>query len=193
MARPVSRRGEGRERVLSAALDLFASHGVSGTSLQMIAEALGVTKASVYFQFRAKEDIVVAVLAPAMDEMAALVDAVEAHPARDDRLAAVVTGLVDLVVHHRRLVAILRGDPAMTQLLTTHEDLRTHIERLERLLLGPDPSPTTRVTMAMIGGGLMMAGADPELADLDGATLRVELLACAQALVAALPRDRTPG
>ena len=33
-----------RTRVLDAALDLFADHGVSGTSLQMIADAVGITK-----------------------------------------------------------------------------------------------------------------------------------------------------
>ncbi|WP_156763496.1 TetR/AcrR family transcriptional regulator, partial [Mycobacterium scrofulaceum] len=50
-----------RTRVLDAALDLFATHGVSGTSLQMIADAVGVTKAAVYHQFRTKEQIVIAV------------------------------------------------------------------------------------------------------------------------------------
>ncbi|WP_156765397.1 TetR/AcrR family transcriptional regulator, partial [Mycobacterium sp. 1245852.3] len=47
-----------RTRVLDAALDLIANHGVSGTSLQMIADAVGITKAAVYHQFRTKEQIV---------------------------------------------------------------------------------------------------------------------------------------
>ena len=50
-----------QNRILAAALDLFATHGVSGTSLQMIADALGVTKAAVYHKFKAKDDIVLAV------------------------------------------------------------------------------------------------------------------------------------
>jgi hypothetical protein len=37
-------------RVIEAALALFAEHGISGTSLQMIADAIGVTKAAVYHQ-----------------------------------------------------------------------------------------------------------------------------------------------
>jgi AcrR family transcriptional regulator len=183
MARPVSRRGEGRERVLAAALELFATHGVSGTSLQMIAEALGVTKASVYFQFRAKEDIVIAVLAPVVEEMAALVEKAENQPDERARLDSAVAGVVDLVVHHRQLVAIFRGDPAMKALLASHQDMRALMERLGRLLHGPEPSPTIRVTMAMIGGGLMLTGADPQLADLDDDTLRAELLRCARALL----------
>ena len=47
-------------RIVAAALDLFAEHGVNGSSLQMIADAIGVTKAAVYHQFPTKEAIVVA-------------------------------------------------------------------------------------------------------------------------------------
>ncbi|HSZ37995.1 MAG TPA: helix-turn-helix domain-containing protein, partial [Acidimicrobiales bacterium] len=47
-------------RTAGVALDLFGEHSVSGTSLQMIADVLGVTKAAVYHQFRTKEAIVVA-------------------------------------------------------------------------------------------------------------------------------------
>src|SRR5262245_61648465 len=47
-------------RIIDAALELFTRHGVGGTSLQMIADALGVTKAAVYHQFKTKEEIVVA-------------------------------------------------------------------------------------------------------------------------------------
>jgi AcrR family transcriptional regulator len=37
-------------RIIAAALELFARNGVGGTSLQMIADAIGVTKAAVYHQ-----------------------------------------------------------------------------------------------------------------------------------------------
>jgi AcrR family transcriptional regulator len=66
--------------VLDAALELFAEHGVSGTSLQMIADHMGVTKAAVYYQFQAKEQIVLAVLEPALTQMATVVAAGEAAP-----------------------------------------------------------------------------------------------------------------
>jgi AcrR family transcriptional regulator len=190
MARPVSRRGEGRERVLAAALDLFTAHGVSGTSLHMIADAIGVTKASVYFQFRTKEDIVVAVLAPALAQMATVVEAAEALPGTADRRDATVAGLVDLVVDHRRLVGVLRADAAVGHLLETHDRWPELIDRLSALLLGPAPTPADRVAVSMLGAGLMMSGADPLLADLDDGTLRTHLLRCARAL---LPGARGAG
>ena len=48
-------------RIIEAALVLFAEHGISGTSLQMIADAIGVTKAAVYHQYNTKDEIVLAV------------------------------------------------------------------------------------------------------------------------------------
>lgn len=40
-------------------MDLFAEDGVSGPSLQMIADAVGITKAAFYHQFRTKDHIVI--------------------------------------------------------------------------------------------------------------------------------------
>ena len=83
MARPQAPRGHGRRRVIEAAVELFAEHGVTGTSLQMIADHLGVTKAAVYYQFHAKEDIVLAVLEEALVDMTAFVTAAEAEATPD--------------------------------------------------------------------------------------------------------------
>jgi AcrR family transcriptional regulator len=48
-------------RIIDAALVLFAEHGISGTSLQMIADAIGVTKAAVYHVYNTKDEIILAV------------------------------------------------------------------------------------------------------------------------------------
>ena len=87
MSKLASPRGAVRERVLQAALELFAEHGVSGTSLQMIADRVGVAKASVYYQFHTKEDIVLTLISPVFDDIARLVkiaDAVSFVEARRD-------------------------------------------------------------------------------------------------------------
>jgi hypothetical protein len=56
--------------------------------------------------------------------------------------------------------------------------------RLGHLLTGPDPTPAERVAVAMVGGGLMLIGTEPRLADLGEDRLRAELLRCARALLA---------
>lgn len=68
-----------RARVIDAALALFADHGVNGTSLQMIADHLGVSKASVYYQFHSKDDIVLAVIRPVFADLDQLATAIEAE------------------------------------------------------------------------------------------------------------------
>src|SRR5262245_18465509 len=48
-------------RIIDAALVLFAEHGIGGTSLQMVADATGVTKDAVYHQYNTNDEIVLAV------------------------------------------------------------------------------------------------------------------------------------
>jgi AcrR family transcriptional regulator len=175
--------GAARERLLDVALELFALHGVSGTSLQMIADELGVTKAAVYFQFQTKEDIVLAVISPVLEDLARVAQAAESRRGPGARRDAVLTGLVDLIVAHRRIAAILRSDPAVGQVIRGHPEMQSLTERIGLLLLGPDPSPQTRVAAAMVGGGLMMLGVDPMLADLDEDLLREEFLHLARRIM----------
>ena len=69
-------------RVVDAALALFAEHGVSGTSLQMIADAIGVTKAAVYHQYNTKDEIVLAVAQVVLARLDAAVTSAEAFSIR---------------------------------------------------------------------------------------------------------------
>src|SRR6478735_8639190 len=170
MARPVGRRGETRERVLAAALELFSEHGVGGTSLQMIADRLGLTKAAVYYQFPAKDDIVLAVLQPLFDQLGEVVDAAEAEPDPERRTETLLGGLVDVVLDHRPVMAALQGDPGVSEVMSAHPQV-SQVERLGLLLTGPDPDLSVRVSAGMLAG-LPLVGADPLLQDVDRADMR---------------------
>ena len=187
MAAPAGRRGEARARVVRAALTLFAERGVTGTSLQMIADELGVTKAAVYHQFQTKEDIVLAVFRPVFDDLAALVAAAEAEPAPRERTDAALRGLIGLVLDHRRLAPVFHGDPAIIRLVRGSAELQGVAERLEVLLTGPDPTPAARVAVSMVAGGLMQSGVDALLSDLPDEVLRRELLASSRRLLGLAP------
>ena len=169
--------GTARGRLLAVALDLFMRHGVSGTSLQMIADELGVTKAAVYHQFHSKEDIVGAVIAPALAELAAVADAAEARRRRTDQVRVALDGVVDLVVRHRGLFAMIMTDPQVGRLVRSRPPLRGLEQRIEAILTGPDPDAGTLVDSAMVSGALLVAGMDPRLAGLDDETLRRQLSA----------------
>ncbi|MEU4237348.1 TetR/AcrR family transcriptional regulator [Actinoplanes sp. NPDC026619] len=173
---------EARERLLVAALDLFATYGVSGTSLQMIADRLGVTKAAVYHQFPSKDDIVLAVLSPALDRFGPIADHAESQRGNPARREAVLAGVVDLIVEFRRVSSTLSFDPVVIRLLRSHPSLR-NLQRIRRLLGGTAPDPGSRVRMAVISAGLMMAGADPAVAGLDDEDFRDHLLAAARRIL----------
>ncbi len=161
--------------MLAAALELFAEHGVSGTSLQMIADRIGVTKAAVYHQYKSKEDIVLAV---AEREMAPLEDALERAEAQPSRLRArnaLLIDVIDMAVTRRRWVHALQNDPVMVRLLAQHEPLIGLMERMYGLLLG-DGRAKTRVRVAMMGATIGAAVVHPLVADIDDETLRKELI-----------------
>jgi AcrR family transcriptional regulator len=167
-------------RVVTAAAALFAEHGVGGTSLQMIADAIGVTKAAVYHQFKTKDEIVIAV---AVAEMARLEEAISAAEAEDDpgrARDALVARIVDLAIERRRMESTLTGDPVLIRFFAGHEPFRQAMNRLYRLLMGDGAGPDARVPAAMLTAAIGGAVMHPLVADLDDDALRTHLLRLAR-------------
>ena len=162
---PVRRRtprGQGRAKLVGAAGQLFAEQGVSGTSLQSIADRLGVTKAAVYHQFASKDEIVLAVAEPVIERLRLIADAAEELPEAQARVLT-IAGLVDLALDQQGTAAVLRRDPTMAQILDAHRPYLQQIRRIDALLLGASPSSQRRIALAFAGGGIMAVGALPGL------------------------------
>lgn len=165
-----------QNRILQAALDLFAEHGVSGTSLQMIADAVGVTKAAVYHKFKTKDEIVIAV---AEMELATLEDALEAAEAETDSVGArkvLLTDVVGMAVERRRWVRALQNDPVMVRLLGEHEPFRKLITRLYAILLDEPDDTEARISAALFSGAIAGTVINPLVDDIDDETLRSVLI-----------------
>jgi AcrR family transcriptional regulator len=81
-SRPASRRGRQErgvrteEAILQATLRLLAARGVHGTSLDLLAEAVGVAKSSILWHFGSKEELLLRVAERVFEE-------VSRGPARD--------------------------------------------------------------------------------------------------------------
>lgn len=183
MARP---SGFARARVIDAALELFVAHGVHGTSLQMIADRLGVGKAAVYYQFKSKDEIVVAVVQPILDDTEHLARIAELLPDAETRRDVAVRGLVEMVIRHRRVASMFYGDPVVHHIVEAHDEYRAVIDRFAAVLLGANPEVTIRVAISMVSAGVYACATDPRLADVDDATLRQILLDCASACLSGL-------
>lgn len=64
-----SEREEKREAVLHAAAQAFSRNGYYRTSLDQIAERLGITKPTLYYYAKNKEDLIAAVMERALEQM----------------------------------------------------------------------------------------------------------------------------
>lgn len=163
-------------RVIEAALELFAEHGISGTSLQMIADAIGVTKAAVYHQYNTKDEIVLAVAEVVLAGLEAAVTAAEAERSRTRGREVMVAEMTELAVERRRMASILQRDPVMLRFLEEHEPFRRVMERVNRVLMGTSSDPSARVRAAMLASAIAGAVIHPLVRDLDDESLRSALL-----------------
>jgi len=161
MNRAAAKAPDSRQRFIDVALQLFARHSFAGTSLQMIADELGVTKSAVHHHFRSREELLMAVVEPMMGQLRTTVDAAEALRGTHARAERLLTGFIDLVVHNRSLTSLLAGDPGAIAMLTTHPELRGLAERQIKLFAAVEPGPGGLVKASVISRGLAgTAGSD---------------------------------
>lgn len=176
-----------RERTLGVALELFGRHGVGATSFQMIADELGVTKAAVYHQFKAKEDLAIAVTER---ELLLLEDAVEAAEAQPDNMMArevLLDRVIDLAVESRGLMGLLQFDPVIVRLVATHQPFLDFITRLFGVLIGEEEGGSP-IPAVMLAGAISVAVTHPIVAEVDDATLRSQMRKTARRILAS-PAD----
>jgi AcrR family transcriptional regulator len=168
-------RSAAQTRVLDAALQLIAVHSVGGTSLQMIADAIGVTKAAVYHQFKTKEQIVIALTERELGSLEEALEAAEAHNHRTQAREVLLARVIDLAVERRGAASTLQFDPVIVRLLAEHEPFQQFIQRLYGVLVD-DAAEDARVSAAMLSGAIAVGVLHPLVADIDDDTLRAQLL-----------------
>jgi AcrR family transcriptional regulator len=182
-------RSEAQLRTLDAALELFADHGVSATSYQMIADAVGVTKGAIYHQFKTKDELVIAVAELELSRLEDALEAAESLDCHDEARELLLNRVIDHAVDHRRAANTLQFDPILVRLLSDHKPFQRFIERLYGMLVGDEPGPDTQVRLAaltcVVGGTV----AHPLVAGLDDNTLRRQLLDTARKIIG-LPAGR---
>ena len=165
-----------KARIIDTALVLFAERGISGTSLQMIADALGVTKAAVYHQYNTKDEIVLAVARIVLARLEAAVIVADAERSRARARQVLVVAMIDLAVEQRRMAGVLQRDPVMLRFLDEHEPFRRVMERLNRVLMGGAADKQARVQAAILPSAIAGTVVHPLVLNLDDDSLRAELL-----------------
>ena len=96
-----------KERILSAALEMFSVNGYAGTNIRELAAALGMGKSSLYRHFESKEEIWNTLLDEMIAYYAARFGSPEHLPPVPDSLEEFVSmtmRMVDFTVHDEKIV-----------------------------------------------------------------------------------------
>jgi AcrR family transcriptional regulator len=115
-----------RERILDVAAELFGEHGYDATSLREIAERLGFTKAALYYHFKSKEEILLALMEPALELQSVFISRIDA--AKDlEGWADALGWVADALVTHRGIFALLdRNRTVVEGLMASSEFFAEH-------------------------------------------------------------------
>lgn len=144
-----------RTRIQDVARELFSQRGVQRTSLQDIANQVGITKPALYYHFGSREDLVRSILQPLIDEGEEFVSAREGRRGRDRATPRdLIEGWFDFHYRHRADLALLVTEMSTLADLGVIDMILGWRERLIKLVFGARPTleQSTRAVIAF--GGL---------------------------------------
>jgi AcrR family transcriptional regulator len=139
--------GRTRAGLLDGAARAFAERGLRRSTMQSVAAAAGVAKATLYNHFRTKDEVARALLATELDRLGAV--------AAGRSVAAALGDLADEVAAHPVLRRLARDEPeALTGLLAAPPD--RWVEVLDRLAAALRTDPGTAGVLARWLVGLVL-------------------------------------
>ncbi|AAS03111.1 TetR/AcrR family transcriptional regulator [Mycobacterium avium subsp. paratuberculosis] len=149
MGRP---RSDTRERIQQVARELFSQRGVQRTSLQDIADRLGITKPALYYHFPSREDLVRSILVPLIEEGERFV---AEHESREHTEAReLLEGYFDFHYRHRRDLVLLLTELSTLIDLDLIDTVLAWRERLATLVFGKRPTLAQSTRAVVAFGGL---------------------------------------
>lgn len=114
LSRVARKRSQRIDAILNVAAQVVAEHGYHNTSLEMVADRVDLTKASLYHYFDSKDDLFSACFQAVAEKTIARLEAVaDAAPTPLDALRDLILEQLEIVVH---------DDPNMARLFLQHQD-----------------------------------------------------------------------
>jgi len=167
-----------RDEILKVALDLFTDKGFEGTSIRDIADALGMTKSSLYYHFVNKDDIVASLMKDRESEVDELLEWTEQHAELNGLLRAAALHWLDGTTPERiKAMRLAQSNQPVIRRMT--EGARSDpFERVFDLLLGPNASIAdqlhARVVFNAVNAVLLASrGVDGSLEDILAVARRI--------------------
>ena len=168
-------REESRERILVAALRLFARHGFAATSVRMIAEDAGISQGLLYNYYDGKESLLRAIFERSMTDVRASFASAATAATPRKAVELLVRSAFDIVRGHRdfwQLSYQLRMQPQVLTGLAREsrrwtDEIRAQLEQLLERAGVSDPAVEARVLFAAIDGAAQHYVLDPARYPLD--------------------------
>lgn len=130
-----------------AAVNLFSTQGYDKTSLREIAEQVGITKASLYYHYSSKQELLRAIVGTFLDDVFAVLRLTETLEWSPETEQDVLGAYVDVIIAHRSTGPTLLRDIAAV-LAAFGDDLDELIAQSRRFqlwLAGPNPTAADRL------------------------------------------------
>ena len=143
-----------RQRLLDVAMELISRNGCAGTSLQMIADELGFTKAAIYYHFRTRDELLAALMNPILRQNQRAVEYAEAQASPRAQMEAMVRGYAEVVAHNRSLASVVVFDSSVRRIVQTQPEWVELIERQLAILMQTEPDTAGFVRATTFFSGL---------------------------------------
>lgn len=143
----VAAGGGTKQAILDAAVQLFGAKGFEQTSLREVADMVGITKASLYYHYASKLDLLLAIIDPIIDHMRDIVTDIDAVPYDDEGIRAVLRTYLRGMIRHRAAGALCVRDTAaiVNAIADRYPDLMEPTRELRLWLAGPEPTDERRL------------------------------------------------
>lgn len=131
--------GNVRQRLLDAALQLFSSKGYAATSVRELVEAAGVTKPVLYYYFKNKEGLYLALMEDALGDFFQVAEQARTAPGCvTERIRGYCTALLDIFIERlpvaRLIYAIYYGPPQGAPHIDFEASFSTMLTHMEQLV-----------------------------------------------------------
>jgi AcrR family transcriptional regulator len=138
-------------RIREVALELFVQQGFSRTTLQDIADQLGLTRAALYYHHPSKDHLIASLVQPAKDDID---DFLARARARGLSTREILEGFFDLNFRHRRIFLALLRDPTGLGSVEAEGWVTQLAAQAQRLLAGDAPDTGARIRALVAVSGL---------------------------------------
>ncbi|MET4002641.1 MULTISPECIES: TetR/AcrR family transcriptional regulator [Arthrobacter] len=149
-----------KKAILAAALELGALHGISGTTMDEVAESAGVAKGSVYYNFSSKDKLFEELLTTGVASLSQTLRTAREQAAGFAAIEAMVSDMLALIAQNRALAKLMAAEIFRTDRVWQNAVSvlrREAVSEFGAALLPLVPAGTSESSRLLMAGGIFGA------------------------------------